>query len=141
MRPHRPTGPSSHRVEVLALGDGVADTATPSPDGRWLAVSGSDTPGAPDWSWPHVYLARSDGAGHPIRLAPEVDLPHGSWLDCDLTGWTSWQRPGPFFTTDADGRADAVVGHPQRSRAEPTVAHAIRPRDRRARAGCPAGER
>ena len=47
--------------------------------------------------------------GDAIRLAPEVDLPHGSWLDCDLTGWTSWQRPGPFFTTDAAGRADAVV--------------------------------
>ncbi len=104
-----PDGTIQPPVEVLALGDGVADTATPSPDGRWLAISGSDTPGAPDWSWPHIYLARPDGAGGAIRLAPEIDLPHGSWLDSDLTGWTSWQRPGPFFTTDAAGRADAVV--------------------------------
>ena len=96
-------------VEVLGLGHGVADAAIPSPDGRWLAVSGSDEPGAPDWSWPHLYLARADGAGTPIRLAPEVDLPHGSWLDTDLTGWTSWQRSGPFFTANAAGEADGIV--------------------------------
>jgi dipeptidyl aminopeptidase/acylaminoacyl peptidase len=96
-------------IEVLALGDGVADAVMPSPDGRWLAISGSDVPGAPDWSWPHVFLARSDGSGTPIRLAPDADLPHGSWLDCDMTGWTSWQRPGPFFSVDASGHADAVI--------------------------------
>ena len=105
-------GPDGHPpapVEVLRLGDGIADSATPSPDGRWLAISGTDEPGAPDWSWPHLYLARADGQGTPIRLAPEIDLPHGSWLDCDLTGWTSWQRPGPCFTTDASGAADGIV--------------------------------
>jgi acetyl esterase/lipase len=96
-------------IEVLSFLEGTADAATPSPDGRWLAISGSVEPGAPDWSWPHVFLVRADGSGAPIRLAPEVDLPHGSWLDCDLTGWTSWQRPGPFFTTNASGAADGLI--------------------------------
>ncbi len=106
-----PDADRAHEPPVLVcrLGDGIADTATPSPDGRWLAISGADEPGAPDWSWPHLYLTRADGSGAPIRLAPDVDLPHGSWLDCDLNGWTSWQRPGPFFTTDAGGAADGVV--------------------------------
>lgn len=104
-----PDGAVADPVEVLKLGEGIADTATPSPDGRWLAISGAAEPGAPDWSWPHLYLARADGTGTPVRLAPEIDLPHGSWLDCDLNGWTSWQRPGPFFTTDANGAADGVV--------------------------------
>ena len=64
-------GQAQAPVEVLRLGDGTADAATPSPDGRWLAVSGSIEPGAPDWSWPHIFLARVDGSGTPIRLGPE----------------------------------------------------------------------
>jgi dipeptidyl aminopeptidase/acylaminoacyl peptidase len=90
--------------EVAALG-GLVDGVTPSPDGLWLALLGSDVPGAPDWAPPTLYLTAADGTGGPVPLAPGLDRFYGSWVDTDLHGWSVTPRLGPFWLDGPSGRA------------------------------------
>lgn len=88
---------------------GLVETSTPSPDGKWMALIGTDVEGAPDFAQPRLFLTRSAG-GHSIRLAAEVDLPiTGWWIDSDLHGWATPTRHGPYWVDDGDGPAVVAV--------------------------------
>lgn len=100
------TGPAdgapAEPVEVLRL-RGVAEHAMPSPDGRWLAVTGVDEDGAPDNAEPGLFVAPADGSAPAAPLAGDLDLPIGAWLDTDLNGWMSEPSSGPFWRDTENG--------------------------------------
>jgi len=83
-------------VELVRLG-GPAPNPTVSPDGRWLAAVGVTSPDPLDDLSPGIVIARADGSGTPIALAPALDRPIGWWLDTDLLGWQVTARGGPFW--------------------------------------------
>jgi dipeptidyl aminopeptidase/acylaminoacyl peptidase len=85
--------------EVLALG-GPVDRPAWSPDGRWIAAVGYVDADARDDTNPELVVGRADGTGAPIRPAPELDRPLGSWIDTDLMGWTSESRTTPCWVDD-----------------------------------------
>jgi dipeptidyl aminopeptidase/acylaminoacyl peptidase len=84
--------------EILAPG-GWANHPSISPDGRWVAAIGVDTPQPFDDQSPTILLAPADGsaAGSPIDLAPDLDRPIGNWVDSDMTGWMVSGRHGPSW--------------------------------------------
>ena len=95
------TGDAAEPREILAPG-GWANHPSISPDGRWVAAIGVDTPEPLDDQSPTILLAAADGsaATTPIDLAPDLDRPIGSWVDSDMTGWMVSGRHGPWW---ADG--------------------------------------
>jgi len=95
-------------VEVARL-RGLVESVTPSPDGRWLALVGADVPDAPDDVSPSLFLVPADGSAEPWPLAPELDLPVGAWLDTDLNGWASAERPGPFWVHESDASTSLIA--------------------------------
>jgi dipeptidyl aminopeptidase/acylaminoacyl peptidase len=120
--------PSVYRVAVdgersvpgeVARLHGLVESATPSPDGRWLALVGADVLDAPDDVAPSLFLVPADGSEEPWPLAPEFDLPVGAWLDTDLNGWASAARSGPFWVRDPDGSAALVALTSRRGRCVP----------------------
>lgn len=83
-------------IELLHL-SGPASNPTISPDGRWLAAVGVTSPDPLDDLSPGIVIARADGSGAPVALAPALDRPIGWWLDTDLLGWQVSSRGGPFW--------------------------------------------
>ncbi|MEA2623856.1 MAG: hypothetical protein QOH61_2766, partial [Chloroflexota bacterium] len=109
--------PLHEPVEILRL-RGVAEHAIPSPDGRWLAVIGSDEPEAPDDVEPQLFVAPADGSGSAVPVAPDLDLPIGAWQDTDLNGWMSGSTGGAFWR-ESDGQTELVALVSRRGRCDP----------------------
>jgi len=105
-------------VEIARLG-GLVESATPSPDGRWLALLGVDVDDAPDDAAPTLFVTPSDGTAAPMPLAADLDLPVGAWIDTDLNGWATSARIGPFWDVDGDGRPSLVALASRRGRCLP----------------------
>ncbi len=93
--------------EVLALAGPAAAPAV-SPDGRWLAVIGTDEEDPTDDALPGIFVGPAGGGGIPQALAPALDRPVGVFADTDLAGWTSDPRPGPAWSGD-DGLVALVT--------------------------------
>ncbi len=89
-------------VEVVRL-RGLAERAVPSPDGRWLAVTGIDEEGAPDDAPTSLFVARAAGGGSAEAVAPDLDRPIGAWQDADLNGWITDSTAAPFWRDTVDG--------------------------------------
>lgn len=99
--------------EILTLGRSAWNPAY-SPDGRWLVVIGVLDADALDDTSPGLFVGPSDGSSRPWALAPDLDLPIGSWVDTDLNGWMSRSRVGPVWAEP--GRIVATVSQAGRSR-------------------------
>jgi dipeptidyl aminopeptidase/acylaminoacyl peptidase len=99
--------------EVIALG-GV-DKPAWSPDGRFIAAVAYPSEGALDDEMPQLVVAPSDGSARAWSLAPDLDLPVGTWNDTDMHGWVASSRTTPVWVDD--GTIVAVVT--QRGRAKP----------------------
>ena len=87
--------------EVAALA-GLVEAVSVSPDGRWLALVGSDVEGAPDWDPSSLFLAPARPAEpgvRPVALGPGLDRPIGDWTDTDLHGWSVFPQTGPCWST------------------------------------------
>ena len=91
--------PGAEPREVLAPG-GWASHPAISPDGRWMAAQGVLQAEPLDDISPGVLVGPVDGSAPPRLLAPDLDRPTGSWVDCDLTGWFVYGRNGPFWLDD-----------------------------------------
>ncbi|GMV22065.1 MAG: hypothetical protein AMXMBFR57_20140 [Acidimicrobiia bacterium] len=88
---------ASGTIRTIVQLAGGAQRPAWSPGGRLVACLGIDVP-EPDSGVPQgVFLARADGTGAPIPIAPNLDRPVGVWQDTDLNGWTSRSRPGPLW--------------------------------------------
>ncbi len=86
--------------EVAALA-GLIEAVSVSPDGRWLALTGTDVEGAPDWDPASLFLAPArpgQPAARPVALGRELDRPIGDWTDTDLHGWSVFQQTGPCWS-------------------------------------------
>jgi dipeptidyl aminopeptidase/acylaminoacyl peptidase len=109
-------GATAEPREVLAPA-GMANHASPSPDGRWIAAVGIMDAEPFDSLSPGIVIGPADGSGPPIALAPDLDRPVGNWVDTDLNGWMVDGRPGPSWL--GDDRVVAVVT--DRGRSHPWV--------------------
>ncbi|HXX62111.1 MAG TPA: alpha/beta fold hydrolase [Candidatus Sulfotelmatobacter sp.] len=105
--------------EVAAL-PGLVDAVAVSPDGRWLALTGTDVAGAPDWAPTALFLAPAGprGGSHPVALAPDLDRPIGDWTDSDLHGWSVAQQTGPCWAADPPAVVAVVT---ERGRSHPVA--------------------
>ena len=101
--------------EVAALA-GLVEAVSVSPDGRWLALVGSDVEGAPDWDPSSLFLAPARPAEpgvRPVALGPGLDRPIGDWTDTDLHGWSVFRADGPVLVdAAARGRGRGHRGRP-----------------------------
>jgi dipeptidyl aminopeptidase/acylaminoacyl peptidase len=85
--------------EILALGGPVGSPAF-SPDGRWLAATGTTEAEPFDDVTPGIVVGPADGSAQAVPLAPDLDRPVGVWVDTDLNGWMRSSRPGPVWADE-----------------------------------------
>jgi dipeptidyl aminopeptidase/acylaminoacyl peptidase len=95
--------PAPRPREILALRGPVSAPAY-SPDGRWIAAVGVNAKGWTDEVSPSLFLGSVEEPGPVVGLGKDLDRPVGSWVDCDLMGWSVKGRGGPVWETD-----DAIV--------------------------------
>src|SRR5262249_22942933 len=103
-------------VEVVRL-LGAADRVAPSPDGRWLAITGVDEDGLPDDAPAALFVSPAAG-GEAVAIAPELDLPIGAWQDADLNRGHTDPTATPFWRESPFG-LEVVALVARRGRCDP----------------------